>query len=148
VLAALLLRAGEVVSVAALAEAIWDDAPPPSARNTIQGHVKRLRRLLGPASARIVTRAPGYLIEVRPGELDSRTVTELRAQAGAAAQAGEWDRAAGLLRDALALWGGDPLADVRSAFLQRSGASRLAELRLDVLQECAGADLRLGRNEV
>jgi DNA-binding SARP family transcriptional activator len=81
VLAALLLRAGEVVSVAALAEAIWDDAPPPSARNTIHGHVKRLRRLLGPASARIVTRAPGYLIEVHPGELDSRTVTELRAQA-------------------------------------------------------------------
>jgi len=148
VLAALLLRAGEVVSVAALAEAIWDDAPPPSARNTIQGHIKRLRRLLGPASARIVTQAPGYLIEVRPGELDSRTVTELRAQASAAAHAGEWDRAARLLRDALALWSGDPLADVRSAFLQRSEASRLAELRLDALEECAEADLRLGRNEV
>jgi DNA-binding SARP family transcriptional activator len=147
VLAALLLRAGEVVSVAALAEAIWDDAPPPSARNTIQGHVKRLRRLLGPASARIVTRAPGYLIEVRPGELDSRTVTELRAQAGAEARAGEWARAARLLRDAITLWTGEPLADVPSAFLQRTNASRLAELRLDALEECAEADLRLGRNE-
>ena len=146
-LAALLLRAGEVVSVAALAEAIWDDAPPPSARNTIQGDIKRLRRLLGPASARIVTRAPGYLIEVRPGELDSSTVTELRAEASAKAHAGEWDRAARLLRDALALWTGDPLADVRSAFLQRTEASRLAELRLDALEECAEADLRLGRNE-
>ena len=86
VLAALLLRAGEVVSVAALADAIWDDAPPPSARNTIQGHIKRLRRLFGPASERIVTRAPGYLIEVRPGEPRSGTVTELRAQASAKAR--------------------------------------------------------------
>ena len=147
VLAALLLRAGEVVSVATLAEAIWDDAPPPSARNTIQGHIKQLRRLLGPESARIVTRAPGYLIEVRPGELDSATVTELRAQASARAHAGEWDHAARLLRDALALWTGDPLADVRPGFFQRAEVPRLAELRLDVLEECAEADLRLGRNE-
>ena len=62
-------------------------------------------------------------------------------------RAGEWDRAASLLREALALWTGDPLADVRSAFLHRAEASRLAELRLDVLEECAEADLRLGRNE-
>jgi DNA-binding SARP family transcriptional activator len=52
-----------------------------------------------------------------------------------------------LLRDALALWPGDPLADLRSKFLQWAEASRLAELRLDVLEECAEADLRLGRNE-
>ena len=71
----------------------------------------------------------------------------MRAQAGAEARAGEWDRAARLLRDVLGLWTGDPLADVRPGFQQRAEASRLAELRLDVLEECAEADLRLGRNE-
>ena len=147
VLAALLLRAGHVVSVAALARAIWDDVPPPSARTTIQGHIKRLRQLLGPASERIVTRAPGYLIVAHPGELDECRFTELRSQAGSAAQAGEWGRAADLLRDALAQWTGEPLANVPSGFLRRTEVPRLAELRLEAQEARIEADMRLGRNE-
>ena len=65
VLAALLLRAGEVVSVDWLARALWEDSPPSGARNAIQAHIKQLRLLLGTDAGRIVTRAPGYLIEVR-----------------------------------------------------------------------------------
>jgi hypothetical protein len=129
VLAALLLHSCHVVSVPALATAIWDAAPPSSARNTIQGHVKRLRRALGPESGRIVTRSPGYLIEVRQGELDLWAFSELRERALEAATAGAWDQAAALLREALALWGGDPLSDVPSAYLRRTEVPRLAELR-------------------
>ncbi len=43
-LAALLLHANQVVPVHALIEALWDDAPPPSARTTLQGYVKQLRQ--------------------------------------------------------------------------------------------------------
>jgi DNA-binding SARP family transcriptional activator len=67
-LATLLLRSGQVVT-SALIEALWDDAPPVTARDSVQGHVRQLRRLLGPAGGRIIARAPGYLTEVRPGEL-------------------------------------------------------------------------------
>jgi DNA-binding SARP family transcriptional activator/tetratricopeptide (TPR) repeat protein len=146
VLATLLLRAGQVVSVPALANAVWDGDPPSSARNTIQGQVKRLRQALGPESGRVVTRSPGYLVEVAAGELDLWDFTGLRERAGEAAAAGAWDRAAGLLRDALALWGGDPLSDVPSAYLRRTEVPRLAEVRHEALLARIDADLRLGRH--
>ena len=79
-----------------------------------KGQVKRLRQALGPESGRIVTRSPGYLIEVQPRELDLWAFTGLRKRAAEAAAGGAWNQAAGLLRDALALWGGDPLCDVPS----------------------------------
>ena len=145
-LATLLLSAGQVVSVPALATAIWDDNPPSSARNTIQGLVKRLRQTLGPESGRIVTRAPGYLIEVRPGELDLRDFYGLRERAREAAAADAWGPAAKLLREALTLWDGEPLCDVPSAYLQRTEVPRLAELRHDALLARIDADLRLGRH--
>ena len=146
VLAALLLGAGQVVSVSALATVIWDADPPPSARNTIQGQVKRLRQALGPESGRIVTRSPGYLIEVGGEELDLLVFTDLRNRAMAAASAGAWDKAAGQLRDALALWGGDPLSNVPSAYLGRTEVPRLTELRHEALMARIDADLRLGRH--
>jgi DNA-binding SARP family transcriptional activator len=145
VLATLLVRAGSVVPVGILAQALWDDEPPPSARNTIQGHVKQLRKLLG--ADRIITRNPGYLIDIRPGELDLHEFTSLRDQAAAAAASDRWDRAAGLLADALALWEGDPLSDAPSSYLRRTEIPRLTELRDEALEARIDADLHLGRHE-
>jgi DNA-binding SARP family transcriptional activator len=93
VLATLLLRAGEAASISTLIEALWDDEPPVTARNGVQGHVKQLRRLLGPAGGRIITRTPGYLIEVRPGELDLDSFIRLTGSARSAAKAGAWEDA-------------------------------------------------------
>ena len=88
-LAALLLRANEVVAAAELAEAVWEGSPPETARVTLQNYVKRLRHVLGPAGyERIVTRPAGYVIEVGPGELDVARFSELRAGGLAAARAG------------------------------------------------------------
>ena len=147
VLATLLLRAGKVVPTEALARALWDAAPPPSARNTIQGHVKRLRQLLGPGSGRIVTAAPGYLIEVGPDELDLGRFTELRSRADAALRAGSLESAGRLLHEALGLWPGEPLSDVPSAYLRRTEAPRLAELRCAALEARIDVDLESGRHD-
>src|ERR1700689_225645 len=49
-LAALLVRAGHVVSTDTLAGYLWDGDPTPSARATVQSYVMRLRRQLGPAA--------------------------------------------------------------------------------------------------
>ena len=132
-LATLLLRAGQIVAAASLIEALWDDQPPASARNTLQGHVKKLRRLLGPAGGRIITKPPGYLIEVRPGELDLDAFIRLTATASSAAQDAAWEDASALLSQALGLWRGEPLSDVPSPLLQRSEAPRLLELRAQAL---------------
>jgi DNA-binding SARP family transcriptional activator/tetratricopeptide (TPR) repeat protein len=147
VLAVLLLHANQAVPVDALVDALWDDAPPASARTTLQGYVKRLRQLPGPAVAeRIITRSPGYLIEMRPGEFDLGSFTGLSDQGRAAARAGDWESAAALFADALALWRGQPLCDVPSAVLQRTEVPRLTELRMRAMESRIEADLRLGRH--
>ena len=146
-LAALLLRANQVVSAADLAHAVWEGGPPATARVTLQNYVKRLRHVLGPAGPeRIVTRPAGYLIEVRPGELDVARFGELSAAGLAAARAGSWERASAQLGLALGLWRGQPLVDVPSQVLAVAEVPRLAALRLDAVEARIDADLHLGRH--
>jgi DNA-binding SARP family transcriptional activator len=145
VLACLLLNANKVVPTADLFDALWGAAPPPSARNTLQGHVKSLRTHLAGLADRVVTRDPGYLMTVGENELDLDVFGELRAHGHAAAQEGRWARAAEQFRQALALWRGDALADVPSRRLREGEASRLDELRLATLEQRVDADLRCGK---
>src|ERR1700683_1034358 len=120
-LAALLLRANHVVSPAELADAVWEGSPPETARVTLQNYVKRLRQALGPAGyERIVTRPAGYLIEVGPAELDVARFSELQQAGRAAARAAAWEAASAQLGAALALWRGEPLADVPSRLLAQA----------------------------
>src|SRR5215831_8431829 len=130
VLAALLLRANQVVPIGELAEAVWDEGPPPTARATLRNYVKRLRRALGDVDRlRIATRGDGYLIGVADGELDLARFEALRERAAQCARAGRWPEASAALYEALALWRGEPLADVPSDVLARRELPRLAELR-------------------
>jgi DNA-binding SARP family transcriptional activator/tetratricopeptide (TPR) repeat protein len=146
-LAVLLLHASRVVPVEALIDALWDDAPPSSARVTLQGYVKQLRQKLGgQAGKRLVTRSPGYLMVVAAGELDLDRFTELSGQARSAADRGDWPGAATLFGEALSLWRGDPLADVPAAAVQRTEVPRLAELRMRAVESQVDAGLRLGRH--
>src|ERR1700735_3519972 len=100
VLAVLLLNAGRVVSVGEIAETLWGPDPVPSAPATVRNYVKRLRRVLGDADqARILTRPPGYVIQVDPGELDVARFEALlegaRNAAQDAARGGSWGGAGG-----------------------------------------------------
>jgi DNA-binding SARP family transcriptional activator len=144
-MAALLLRANEVVASADLAAAVWQGGPPGSSRVTLQNYVKRLRHSLEPAGRdRIVTRPAGYLIEVGPGELDVTRFTEQHAAGLAAVRAGAWPDAADRLAAALEVWRGQPLADVPSPALARTEGQRLTELRLGALEARIDAQLHLG----
>ena len=147
-LAALLLRANEVVGAGELAQAVWEGQPPETARVTLQNYVKRLRQALGPLGyQRIVTRPAGYLIEVMPGELDITRFTELQAAAVSAARTGgSWDVVSAKLSEALGLWRGRPLADVPSGVLVAGAVPRLTEMRLEALEARVEADLHLGRH--
>jgi len=146
-LAALLLSPDRVVSLDALAETLWDGEPPSGARGALHSTVQRLRSTLGPAGSALVhTKAPGYLIEVGEGDLDVRTFGSLVAQGQAAAAVGRWDQAAGVLRQALELWRGEPLADVPSTLLRSREVPPLEDRRLQALALRIDADLRLGRH--
>jgi DNA-binding SARP family transcriptional activator len=60
-LAALLPRAGELVTVDELAEAVWGDALPANPRRAVHTYVSRLRKLLSSGGARLIESWPdGY----------------------------------------------------------------------------------------
>ncbi|MDN3353765.1 BTAD domain-containing putative transcriptional regulator [Actinomadura sp. DC4] len=146
-LAALILRANRVVPTAELAGYVWDDAPPSSARLTLQGYVLRLRRALEPLDGvAIVTEPAGYLLRADPGEVDACRFESLLAEADRHARTGDAAAEATLLREALGLWRGEPLADVESESLRREEAGRLPELWARAVGRRVEADLRLGRH--
>jgi WD40 repeat protein len=108
----------------------------------------RLRKALGDDDGnRIMTQAGGYAIAVGEDELDIARFRSSLAVSRAAARSGEWDTAAAEARAALALWRGEPLADVRSSLLGARDVPRLAELRLQALETRVDADLRLGYDD-
>src|SRR6266540_1124295 len=140
-LAALLLRANEVVSTDDLIEIVWADSPPPSAQVALQGHVSALRKALG--ADVIETRPPGYVLRADPAAIDARRF-ELLLEA-ARSERGPTRRAE-LLRGALVLFRGEPLADFRYEPFAREEAARLEQLRLHALEERIEAELELGRH--
>jgi DNA-binding SARP family transcriptional activator/tetratricopeptide (TPR) repeat protein len=145
-LAALLLNANRVVPVGKLAETLWGSAPPPSARVCVQNYVGRLRKTLGEEGhSRIGTQPHGYVINISAGELDMTRFEGLLGTARQAARDGSWESAAAQACAALALWRGEPLADVESELLAAREAPRLTELRLQALETRIDAELHLGR---
>ena len=140
-LALLLLRRGEVVPGAQLIEALWGEEPPETAQTALHGHISNLRKLVGPE--RIRTRPPGYRLDVSPGEVDLARFEAL------VAQARERDDPAArsaCLREALALWRGEPLVELRGEPFADREIARLDELRVTALEDRIEADLALGRH--
>jgi DNA-binding SARP family transcriptional activator len=140
-LAALVVRRGEVASVDWLATAVWGDALPADPVNAVQLLVSRLRRALGPEPA-LLTRAPGYVLAA--GGTDADELTRLLAEAKAQDRP---ERAAERLDEALGLWRGPAYAEFADEDFVRAEAARLAELRRGAEEERVELALRLGRTE-
>ncbi|HEX4813032.1 MAG TPA: BTAD domain-containing putative transcriptional regulator [Nonomuraea sp.] len=144
VLALLLLRPGEVVSMEGLIDLLWEGRPPPSARVQLQGLLSGLRRGLGREA--IETRAPGYVLDIPPG---ARDLDRFREQVSAGRRligVGRAAAGAATLREALSLWRGEPFAGIGLSAV-REAAGRLDELRLAAVEERIAADLTLGRSQ-
>ena len=121
-LAALLLRANEVVSRDRLMDDLWGASPPETAATALQVYVSQLRKALG--RDLILTQPPGYLIRVSDGELDLHRFERLVATA----RVEEPAQAARLLREGLALWRGAPLAELGDSFARATSSSSDASL--------------------
>ena len=136
-LAYLLLHANEFVASDRLVDELWGERPPPTAAKILQNAVSQLRKALG--DDRLVTRPRGYMLRVEPGELDLERF-ELLAERG---------RVAGdprLLREALELWRGEPLADLRDEPFAQRASLQLEEARLAAHEDRLEADLAGGRH--
>ena len=92
-----------------LLDQIWGDAAD-GARRSLQVYVSNLRKLLAD-TAEIASVSDGYVLEIRPAQLDFRRFTELAREGRAALARGELKRARDCLGEALDLWRGPALAD-------------------------------------
>ena len=145
-LALLLARPGRVVSIDQITEQLWGTSAPSAARSLAQGCVAGLRRALSTGrDGVLLTRAPGYLLSLPPGTLDLDRFDELVKDAKQLAETSAWERAAAVLREALALWRG-PAFDGIDLDPCRTEAARLEEHRLTVVEQRVAIELRLGRH--
>jgi DNA-binding SARP family transcriptional activator len=154
-LAALALQPGRPVSADALVEAIWGDGAPPSAQATLHTYLSVVRRTLEPdlpprtPSRYLVSSDLGYALRLDDGGLDAadfaRTITEVHGELGTLATSTAPvadDPAAAAdalarLEAALALWRGEPYADLAGTDHVVAERARLAELRLLALEDRA-----------
>ena len=143
-LAVLLLRANEPVSAERLALALWGEDAPPAAVRTVQVYVSRLRKALGGGNV-LETTAAGYRLNVRPGELDRERFEDLVDAGRGALAADDPQRAADVLREALGLWRGPPLAELTFQDSVHADVARLEEQRLEAVEARVEADLAAGR---
>ena len=138
-LAILLLRANQVVPADRLIDDLWAGEAPPTAPKMVQMYVAELRKAL--ADDALATVTPGYALRVGSDELDLDRFEHLVERA----RSSEPAAAAGLLREALALWRGPALAEFAYEPWAQTEIARLEELRLTALEDRFDADLAAGR---
>jgi predicted ATPase/DNA-binding SARP family transcriptional activator len=124
VLAGLALARERVVSVDTLIDALWDDEPPANSVGNVHSYVSRLRRAI--RGDRIVREPAGYRLLLAADELDIERAERLAGKASTIA-ATEPAAAAEVLGAALALWRGDPLADLGQRLAFGPERAKLAE---------------------
>jgi peptide/nickel transport system substrate-binding protein len=147
VLTLLLLHRNEAVSSDRLIDALWGDAPPPTAAKVLQNHIGQLRRALDDREGhRLLTRGHAYLLDVEDGELDLDRFDRLVDDGSGALASDRPADAAVALRAALALWRGPPLADVAYEAFAQAEIARLQERHAAALEQRVDADLALGRH--
>ncbi|MGV9316992.1 AfsR/SARP family transcriptional regulator [Streptomyces sp. NPDC003691] len=136
-LAALLLRANQVVSIDRLVLEIWGERPPRRATAALHVYVSQLRKLI-PADEisghPIVTRSPGYLIQVNSGDLDVDVFRDLLARGRRLMRTGDYQGAIAAFEQAQDFPQGDELARLGDGPIVSGFATWLAEVRLELLE--------------
>jgi DNA-binding SARP family transcriptional activator len=149
-LAVLLYRVGEPVRVEMIAEHLWRDAAGTDRRRTLYSLASRLRAALSQVGLTdVLTRVNGsgaYRLDIDAQCVDFHQFRQALTDARDATSAGDFERSASILIDALALWRGEPLAELsgrNTDDLRR----RLNEKLLDAHKLLAQSWLGTGRPE-
>lgn len=147
----LLAEAGRVVPIDRIVSTLWGDEPPPTVTGTLQAYVSHLRRVLEPergprqAPSVLLTRAPGYLVQVGAEDLDSLRFARLVEEGDRAVGAGDPSGGVAALDRALELWRGEPLAELGDAPGAATDRLRLTELHVRARERRCDALLAVGR---
>ncbi|MFI2237131.1 AfsR/SARP family transcriptional regulator [Streptomyces chrestomyceticus] len=145
-LAALLLRGGRTATASELVDALWGEEPPHAALAALRTYASRIRKALGADADTLVSESGGYALRPvgnQPLDLDMDHAEQYAADAEKARATGDRCRARDLLDSALALWDGEPLANLAGPYAENQ-RTRLEEWRLSLMETRLELDLELG----
>jgi predicted ATPase/DNA-binding SARP family transcriptional activator len=143
-LALLMLRRNEPVPTEVLIEELWGDKAPATAANTLQVYVSQVRKIVGD---RVSREGSAYRLRIDPDELDAERFERLAEEGDSALRRRSSREAADLLNEALGLWRGPALAELRYESFAQGEIGRLEELRLVANENRIEAELGLGRHD-
>ncbi|MGI5335916.1 BTAD domain-containing putative transcriptional regulator [Streptomyces sp. CA-181903] len=149
VLAMLLLRRGRPVTVDELIDGVWGQDAPARAVRGVRTYAWALRALLEPGRAPrepaglLLSDGDGYALRVPPDTVDAHLFERHLRTAREARERGDAASAHGALGDALALWGGEPLAGVPGPHAEGQ-RTRLLRLRIEAQERYFDHALDLG----
>ncbi|WP_308168550.1 BTAD domain-containing putative transcriptional regulator [Nonomuraea sp. NEAU-A123] len=150
VLAVLALSPGRVVPLDRLIEELWAGEAPAKATATLQAYVSHLRRVLEPGRKPrtpprlLLTREPGYLLDIVPGQVDAGRFAALAEDGRRVLKGGRYAEALEVLDRGLGLWRGELLGEFADLDFARRAVHRLEELRLGAAEDRFEARLALG----
>jgi DNA-binding SARP family transcriptional activator len=145
-LGVLLLSAGRPVTTRTLLEALWDDLPPEQARKSIQAYVSRLRRVLRQvgSATQIATRHDSYTLLPGGDVIDYLKFKMLLNQGRSRRRESRLDASAHVLYEAISLWEGPPIADLRTGWMERRREDLESYDQLAAYQELCDVQLERG----
>ncbi|WP_432176894.1 SAV_2336 N-terminal domain-related protein [Streptomyces sp. Tue6028] len=140
----LLLRRARTVTHEELIQGLWGRRRPQRAARLLSTYAAGLRKTLGPGV--LATTADGYALLADPGGVDLNRCEELIARSKALRDEQNPAGARAAVREALALWQGQPVDGVPGPAAETT-RGRLRALRLTLCATRAELDLELGRFE-
>lgn len=149
VLGMLALAVPDVVSTDRIVDGLWGERPPEKPLASLQVFIHKLRRGLADLTGQdghtlLESRAPGYRLALPPEEIDAVRFEVATTRARVHARTGEHQLARQELEEALALWRGPALQDVREMPFAEVTVARLDELRLTAEDDLVDATLATG----
>lgn len=148
-LALLLTSPNAVFSTDQLIDGLWGDDGSPDRQNSLWVYISGIRKALEPDRQKrsegsiLLTRAPGYVLNTEPDEVDAVHFEKLVVEGQALAHT---DPAAAslVLGEALAMWRGRPFEDFTYESFAQAEISRLEALRVEAVESRIDADLDRG----
>ncbi|SNQ48350.1 DNA-binding transcriptional activator of the SARP family [Frankia canadensis] len=148
-LAVLLIRANQVVSLSQVMAELWGEAPPRRATASVHVYVSNLRKLLSWPDGDdnpIYTRNPGYMLTMGDDELDLHTFQREVEQGRGHVRERRYEQAARCLRAGLELWRGPAFNEYREGPIVSGFVGWLEESRLECVELLIDAELAMGRH--
>ncbi|HJC60313.1 MAG TPA: winged helix-turn-helix domain-containing protein [Candidatus Dietzia intestinigallinarum] len=134
-LAALVAAEGEPVSADVLIDRLWDQSPPANPRDVLRAKLSHLRKVLDAAESgarELLERTPaGYRLAV---EADAVDAARFKAAVGRARRSATSTQTVETLREALALWRGEPYGDVGDEVWLAPEVADMTQVRGDALE--------------